>query len=60
MFLYYSKFIDNLIPFPDLPYGIKIPIQYKELGKYYGIGGILIIGTSIAMILNYIFYILLG
>ena len=58
--LYYSSYITKIIPFPDLPGGVKIPDTYKNISQEYGTGAYLIGISSVGMIINSILYNFLG
>ena len=59
LMLYYSSYIENNIV-TELPDGIQIPNEYKNITKTYGTGAILIMLATSIMIVNYILYCFIG
>jgi hypothetical protein len=56
----YTTFITDIIPFPDLPKGIKVPKEYKDISSSFGTGSIFIIISIISMVIINVLYSFLG
>jgi len=60
VFMYYSSsFIKNIIPIAQSKQDM-IPEEYRDVSTSYGSGGILMIISTIAMIINFILYSFIG